>query len=304
MVLGDGVRRDVARVSEDERVRLREAFQQLDTSKYTFPDGVTYWDKQEEVHKGAHAAGQDVHGGPAFLPWHRELVDRLEGLLRRVDPDLSLHYWDWTTDPRVSGVGRAALFTTTFMGSASGDIGEPFPDFETTEPGSHTKVWRNLAAGPPVVADLDNVAFGLGIALDDTILTVADQLPREQQYTAMDAVLQGSHNYIHSRYIRGTIANPHFSFHDPFVFLLHSNVDRLWARWQKAPGHAWRLDPDQVYGTPGTQPASSVNAPLQPWAGGADGHVRPWSNGEDPMDPPLAKTAKDPTIVEPPQYDR
>jgi hypothetical protein len=66
MTLGDGVRRDVATVTDEERERLRDAFLQLDTSKYTYPDGVNYWDKQEEVHKGAHTAGQDVHGGRAF----------------------------------------------------------------------------------------------------------------------------------------------------------------------------------------------------------------------------------------------
>ncbi|MFF7647529.1 tyrosinase family protein [Streptomyces canus] len=302
MALGDGIRRDVATVSEEERGRLRDAFLQLDTTKYTYPDGVTYWDKQEEVHKGAHVAGQDVHGGPAFLPWHRELCNRLERLIRVVDPELSLHYWDWTTDPRVSGAGRAALFTPDFMGSAAGDIGTPFPDFETTEPG-HTLVWRDVAEGAPLVADLVTVLFGFAIALDDTIVTTGDHLPQELQYTAMDAALQGSHNYIHSGYIRGTIANAHFSFHDPFVFLLHSNVDRLWARWQKAPGHAWRLDPAQVYGSSGDDPASSLNAALEPW-GGADGDVRPWSTGEDPADPPVAKTAKDPTIVSPPRYDR
>jgi hypothetical protein len=303
MALGDGIRRDVATVTDDERRRLRDAFQQLDTSKYTYPDGVTYWDKQEEVHLGAHAAGQDVHGGRAFLPWHREICNRLERRLREVDPQLSLHYWDWTTDPRLNGDGRAALFTPEFMGSSSGDIGEPFPDFETTEP-DHTKVWRNVAAGPPVVADLITVLFGFGISLDDTVITTGDHLPKELQYTAMDTVLQGSHNYIHSSYIRGTITDPHFSFHDPFVFLIHSNVDRLWARWQNAPGHAWRLDPDQVYGRPGDNPASSVNAVLQPWTDGGVLEVRPWSTGEDPSDPPVAKTSKHPTIVAPPRYDR
>ncbi|MFE4599710.1 tyrosinase family protein [Kitasatospora indigofera] len=289
-------------MSQEERDRLRDAFLQLDSMKYTYPDGVTFWDKQEEVHKGAHAAGQDVHGGPAFLPWHRELCNRLEKHLRQIDPDLSLHYWNWTTDPRAAVDGRAALFTTAFMGSAAGDIGDPFPDFESTEPG-HVLVWRNVAPGPPLVADVVSVLFGIAVAPDDAITTSGGALPPESQYQALDAVLQSAHNYIHSGYIRGTITNPHFSFHDPFVFLLHSNVDRIWARWQNAPGHDWRLDPDQVYGTFGQDPASSVNAELQPWAGGPDGGVRPWSTGEDPADPPAPKTARDPSIVAPPVYD-
>ncbi|MCX5358069.1 tyrosinase family protein [Streptomyces sp. NBC_00124] len=189
------------------------------------------------------------------------------------------------------------------MGSSDGDIGVPFPDFGSTEP-DHTKVWRRVADGAPRDADIVTVLFGFAIALDETIVTTGDHLPQELQYAVMDGALQGSHNYIHSGYIRGTIANPPFSFHDPFVFLLHSNVDRLWARWQNAPGHAWRLDPEHVYGVHDDNPASTVNAVLKPWAGGAEGNVRPWSTGEDPSDPPTAKTSKDPTIVAPPQYDR
>jgi hypothetical protein len=35
----------------------------------------------------------------------------MEELIREVDPDLSLHYWDWSTDPRSTSGGRANLFT-------------------------------------------------------------------------------------------------------------------------------------------------------------------------------------------------
>ena len=108
MSIGDGVRRNAATITQQERDRLLAAILKLDTTKF-FPDGVSYWDKQEEIHKSGHAGGSDVHSGPAFIPWHRELVNRFEGLLREVDPDLSLHYWDWTTDP-------TPLLTPDFMG--------------------------------------------------------------------------------------------------------------------------------------------------------------------------------------------
>ena len=85
MPIGDGIRRNIAKVSKEEKDLLRDAFIQIDTTKF-YPDGVSSWDKQEEIHKNAHAAGADVHGGPAFLPWHRELCHRLEALLREVDP--------------------------------------------------------------------------------------------------------------------------------------------------------------------------------------------------------------------------
>jgi hypothetical protein len=147
MALGDGVRRDIALVSEAERNRFIDAIVKLDTTKF-FPDGVSYWDKQEDIHKNAHFSGVDVHAGPAFIAWHRVIVNRLEGLLREVDPALSLHYWDWTTDPRAAAGGRAALFTPQFMGNANGDAGHLLNNFESSEDAEegngHTKIWRDV----------------------------------------------------------------------------------------------------------------------------------------------------------------
>jgi Common central domain of tyrosinase len=98
----DGIRRNVAGLKEDDIERLKNAFIALNTNfRYPgkrdddpFVGGVTYWFKQDEIHQATH-----VHHGPAFLPWHRELCNRFEKLLRLVDPSVSLHYWDWNEDP-------------------------------------------------------------------------------------------------------------------------------------------------------------------------------------------------------------
>lgn len=308
MTIGDGIRRNVATITAEERNRLRDAFRKLDNQmdpSVLYPDGVTYWDKQEQVHKAAHTAGQDVHGGPAFLAWHRELCNRLEVLLRQVDPQLSLHYWDWTTDPRATPDGAGGvvnLFTDQFMGHDQGDAGAPFTDFESTEDAElgngHTVIWRDLpAGGPAMTADLDQVVnFNNAAAADHDVLAAADALPPDQQFGRFDDVLQGVHNYIHSGYIRGTIGDAHYSFHDPFVFLLHSNVDRLWAMWQRDPHNPWRLDPNQSYGNQGS--AATINSPMEPWAGSAG--LSPWTAAGGQIDP---KTAKDASVILPPSYD-
>lgn len=65
-----------------------------------------------------------------------------------------------------------------------------------------------------------------------------------------------AHRFIGGNIGGGRTADPaHTSFEDPFVFLLHSNVDRLWASWQlSAAGFearaepAWRLEPAWTYG--------------------------------------------------------
>jgi hypothetical protein len=117
-----------------ERTLLRDAFMKMNRLKWngnrddsvtingvshSVPGGVTWWFKQDEIHTVTH-----VHGGPEFLPWHRLLINWFEDLLRVIDPRLSLHYWDWTEDPRNIlhanlGGGRTGplnLFTNDFMG--------------------------------------------------------------------------------------------------------------------------------------------------------------------------------------------
>src|SRR6266851_808606 len=119
-MLGDGIRRNIATVSKEERDRFRDAILGLHLKLFpgaktdAVPGGVSSWFKQDEIHDSTH-----VHQCPAFLPWHRELVNRFEASIREVDPDLSLHYWDWTTDP-------TPLFTPNFMGSATGSAGNPW----------------------------------------------------------------------------------------------------------------------------------------------------------------------------------
>jgi hypothetical protein len=291
MALGDGIRRNVAKVSQEERDRLRDAFIALSNDpSFRYPDGVSYWDKQEDIHKDAHQGGQDVHAGPAFLPWHRELCNRLEALLREVDADLSLHYWDWTTDPRASDNGSGGttnLFTSAFMGSSSGNAGPPLADFESSEDAElgdgHTKIWRDVNPGSPPISS------------DASIYENGNTAPQVNQFLQMNTALQGAHNTAHG-YIGGTIGHPHYSFHDPFVFLLHSNVDRLWARGQTAQGRAWRLDPNKTYGTAGT--AASIVSDLEPWAGATG--LRPWG---PPDNQQVAKNSKHPSVVAPPRYD-
>src|SRR5919106_4979513 len=163
MALGDGIRRNIASVDPMERAMLREAFIELNNRLYpgsrddAVPGGVTWWFKQDEIHQATH-----VHGGPEFLPWHREIVNRLEEMLRQLNPRLSLHYWDWTQDPRAipnanlggGTTGTLNLFTSDFMGyggSSSAAIGEPWLSAGYYVPGAspHRDGAGGNAADPP-----------------------------------------------------------------------------------------------------------------------------------------------------------
>jgi Common central domain of tyrosinase len=309
MALGDGIRRNVATVSAEERDRFRDAIIALNQKFFPgdstdFPAGhVSYWFKQDEIHQATH-----VHGGPAFLPWHRELCNRFEAMLREVDPELSLHYWDWSSDP-------APLFTASFMGSSAGDAGEPWLSagfYDPTPVGDQyrdnnlhsnpfTPTWtghyelHSNPADPPINL-IRNKAAGAP-PIGTQFFPSDNDVLSQPSFPQMRDRLELVHNSIHG-YINGTIGNAHTSFRDPFVFLLHSNVDRLFAMWQTDPAHPERLDPNQVYGAEGLDP--SITDPLQPWAGTSDWPVRPWYPPENEQ---VAKSSKHATVVAPPCYD-
>jgi len=309
-MLGDGIRRNIASVSGEERGRLRDAILALQTRLFPgaktdpIPGGVSYWFKQDEIHDGTH-----VHVCPAFLPWHRELINRFEAMLREIDPELSLHYWDWTEDPQALTDGNGNplnLFTSDFMGNAAGpsgaliEIGDPWKTAGFYGgPGPYRDDTGNPADPPQLVQRQVGAITGL--------ISPADQqtLLASPDFVSFDDQMEGSGVNLHGRaheYIGGDIGDPHTSFRDPFVFLLHSNVDRLFAMWQSDPGHPERLDPAQLYkaqssghggyedtkggdrttidppGTPspGDDDVQSLGpwwgilSPLEPWAGPGD----------------------------------
>jgi len=129
------IRRNIAHVDPAERAMLRDAILEMHRRFYPGkrddapPGGVSLWFKQDEVHQATH-----VHGGPEFLPWHRELINRFEELLRQINPQVTLHYWDFKEDPRnipngnIGGgmTGPVNLFDVNFMGSSSGSADDPW----------------------------------------------------------------------------------------------------------------------------------------------------------------------------------
>jgi hypothetical protein len=333
MTIGDGIRRNVATISSDEKIQLRDAIITLNHNPYPgdrgdtpYPGGVSYWFKQDEIHQRTH-----VHHGPAFLPWHRELTNRFEALIRSVNPMLSLHYWDWTTDP-------TPLFTPDFMGNAQGNAGDLWLNAGFYNPAANPDrdSSRNPADPPDAISRNVNWTpqpwpIG-GSSLSDHDIThsslgrsMQDQFREMRGITDPDTGriirpgLENLHDFAHG-IIGGTLGDPHISFRDPFVFLLHSNVDRLFARWQLEPGNRWRLDPNLVYGSESDTQASGeppevqvgILSPLEPWAGSDAPNidstlgappvpVRPWAPPENHQQPQL--NSRDPLVVFPPPYN-
>ncbi|MGV8910901.1 MAG: tyrosinase family protein, partial [Propionicimonas sp.] len=310
MTLGDGIRRNIAHVDPTERALFRDALLELNHRKFPgartdtpIPGGVTMWFKQDEIHQATH-----VHGTPEFAPWHRELCNRLEEMLREVEPRLSLHYWDWTQDPRsIPGAnlgggttGVLNLFTPDFMGyggTTSAPLGPPWQNASAP--------WRADGFYVPGASPERDSSTGTPADPPDSVIRSVDGSPASTSanndiitapdYPTMWSRLRVVHDDMHGFVSMGSA---HLSFRDPFVFLLHSNADRLFAMWQTQAGHLDRLAPATVYGSDGVSPSALDNS-IEPW-NGSPATVRPFAPPENETD---AKTYKHPSVVRPPCYD-
>jgi hypothetical protein len=264
------------------------------TAADVFPMGLNYWYTQQEVHDNM-GSYSNIHETLAFLPWHREFVNRYEILLQQYDPTVKLLYWDWTTNPSSS---------LSFMGSFSGNIGAPFNGPLTPT------ITRGVSGTPPAESDSAVLARSPYGPFISSSCTPPSSAP------FMSALEDCSHNYSHG-YVGGAgqMSYPSVSAEDPFFFMLHGNVDRLWAEWQRNSlnpsvlSTLSRLEPTQVY-TPslGTDPNLALT--MSPWDGSLGGstsassyQIQPWETGTSGGYYVVAKLPTDPSIVSPPIYD-
>jgi hypothetical protein len=289
MISGDGVRRNISTISEEEQIRFRNAILKLHQDKF-YPDGVSHWFKQDQIHQATH-----VHGGPAFLPWHRNLLNKFEELLRKVEPEISLHYWDWKQDPaNINLLGPNGL-----MGASHGMLKSPFDILHNNGifAGSRDETQNPVDPPQSVTRDLN---MSIQFPVDEFIVDIADSEDEVNQWHLFRLELEDWHNNAHG-VIGGNLLSGHRSFEDPFVFLLHSNIDRIWAKWQLKPGKDWRRDAEKIYGFESDHP--QLNEILEPWGGGGTDptqKIRPWGSDF----PAETVTSKDISIINNvPEYD-
>ncbi len=274
-------RKNAADATAAELADYQQAIVTVSNSPFLF-GAVDYWRKQQEVHQ---FGPSNRHMTRAFLPWHREFINRYEVLLQEANPKVRLLYWDWTKDPENAPkkAGGTFNFYPGFMGASGRNtggvaVGAPFSG--TFLPPAIT---RNLSPSATPPADADTSIVGNG----------------DYQLFASDIENVPNHNSTHG-YIGGggNMSFPSVSAQDPFFFLLHTNVDRLWAKWQRDPSKPARLDPNTTY-----DPQSgdiNVNGSLAPWNGLGSTSINPWTGAGGYIN---VKPPKHASVVSPPFYD-
>jgi tyrosinase len=233
-----------------------------------------------------------AHSGPAFFPWHRELVLRLENDLsvEMAEPDFAMPYWNWAADSALTP-GTSPIWSPTLMG---GDGDSTKSNQVTTGPfrsvasgGTWTTVEEDPDTGAPLPASFLTRTLGRGTAL---LAGSIKTLPTPANVTATQALTPydtpdfssstkvtgyrnaaegwnpyGMHNLIHV-WVGGSM-EPATSPNDPVFFLHHCNVDRLWNLWQTAKAGGFGKGYVPVSGGP---VGHNLTDALFPWNTAAD----------------------------------
>ena len=217
------------------------------------------WDRFVAEHDAAHLS---AHRGPAFLPWHREYLRRLELELQRIDSAVTLPYWNWSVDNSAT----SSIWNPDFMG---GD-GRPGDRRVMTGPFAFDTGQWTLVHG--ATQDLRR-EFGLNVStlptpgdVTATLAAVPYDVPpwntsspsgfrnRAEGWIAGPQM----HNRVHV-WVGGSML-PLTSPNDPVFFLNHCFEDKLWADWQRQhPGEGYLP-------VSGAAPGHNLHDAMEPWA--------------------------------------
>ena len=192
-----------------------------------------------------------AHGAPGFLPWHRAYLLDLERELQAIDPSVALPYWRFDQP-------APNLFTPDFFGSsnAAGAV-----QFSATNP---LQFWVTDGVQGVTRSPANN--WNPSTQPGPGVITEAATLALGAAYAAFSGMEGNPHGTAHTRW-NGFIRSIGTAAKDPLFFLLHCNVDRLWAKWQKLNG---RFDPAvaaSFTGDPGNPIGHNLNDTMWPWNG-------------------------------------
>jgi len=213
------VRKNANKLTPDERDLFVYAYARLNNQ------GAGRFADFRDMHR--EDGDREAHRGPGFLPWHRAYLLDLERELQAIEPSVALPYWRFDEPaPKV--------FTLDFMGVSDSNGSVQFSGanplrFWTTDGvlGVDRTPRFNTSMAPP------------GVFSEDATFNLGGQGGLYRLFRAMQFNPHGS---AHVSFV-GSLDNPATAPKDPLFFLLHCNVDRLWAKWQRKFG---RFDATQA----------------------------------------------------------
>ncbi|MCX3059440.1 tyrosinase family protein [Streptomyces beihaiensis] len=220
-----------------------------------------------------------AHMAPSFLPWHRKFLLEFERALQRVDPGVSVPYWDWTVDrtPAVS------LWANDFLGGNGRRSDHQVTTGPFARRHGHWDITESVTDGDFLMRDFGRPDH------DPTGLPSKAELAEAMRETVYDTdpwnslspggfrnKLEGwsaergarvwyNHNRVH-RWVSGHMLGAG-SVNDPVFWLHHAFVDLCWSRWR---AHHPKAEPylplrEPPIGDPQHDKVVPANDTLPPW---------------------------------------
>ncbi|WKX97947.1 hypothetical protein Q1695_013558 [Nippostrongylus brasiliensis] len=256
-LLGRALRKEYRELTDDERDRFHTAIWAIKRS------GV--YDDIARIHASVASTGS-AHSGPAFLPWHREYLKRMELALRSVDATVAIPYWDSTLDSRIPVPKHSVLWSAELMGGGyqRGEVLDGAFAGWRLENGKRV-IKRHVGRLGRPMSDVDVDAALETTDIHDMLgFTAAKKAcPKDRSWKILEYIHGNPHIFVGEDMIStGVSAN------DPLFFLHHSFVDLVWEGWRQR--HQTREQREQQY--PADNPACSsgahfVRAPMTPFLG-------------------------------------
>lgn len=203
------IRKNANTLTPAERDRFLSAFAQLnDQGHGRFVDF-------RNMH--TNAGSPQAHGAPGFLPWHRAYLLDLERELQAIDPSVALPYWRFDQP-------APNLFTSEFIG-----VSDQFGTV-TFSPNNPLQFW--VTDGVPGITRRPFFNIGSESA---NVISEAQTIALGNRFARFQEMEGNPHGFAHTSF-GGSISSIPTAARDPLFFLLHANVDRLWAKWQRRFG--------------------------------------------------------------------
>ena len=249
------IRKNANVLTAGERNRFVSAFAQLNNQ------GLGNFADFRNMHTAA--SSPQAHGAPGFLPWHRAYLLDLERELQAFDPSVALPYWRFDQ-------AAPNLFTNDFIG-VSDSLGTVH--FSATNPLQFWKTdgvqgvnrrplngWTPTTQAAPG-ARTETQTFALGT-----------------QYPGFRTMEGNPHGTAHTVW-GGSISSIPTAAKDPLFFLLHCNVDRLWAKWQRQNGRFNAAQAASFDNDGGNPIGHNLSDTMWPWNGITGGQRPPTAPG-------------------------
>ena len=224
MIQAQSIRKNYQEMTQSERDALVDAFYQLRNGADLVNDLATYHNNNFSA---IHFNLPNNPESDVFLAWHRRQIFELEQAMQDINANISIPFWDWTTDNSVN----SDLWDQNFLGQFDSDW----------------NLNRNLGGGQlPTSSDVNSLQ------------SISNWLDYSNTFER-GIVHVGAHVWT------GGIMSGGASPRDPVFYLHHGMVDKLWQDWVEINGITSSSDIYQMASLPrydGTYVFDGVTLPL------------------------------------------